>query len=102
MVHDTRTMLVLSTGHVSKKTAKFLDEADYRAEAKGVRFYPSAGGVWSYGWLIYVGDPETWPTDCLPDTSLLACASYANKAGFQYILFDRDGNLVDELPHYDW
>lgn len=83
--------LDLSTGHVSKETAEWLDE-----NPKDLIMYPKG----EYGWIVYAMQEElksyNYPKD------LVKVIKYAKKNGCVWIMFDRDGDQVDKLKLYNW
>jgi hypothetical protein len=72
-------MLVLSTGHLTEDSGNttFFDR-------------------WS--WIVWVPNEqlEDYPSD------LLQAFDLARNNGCDWIKFDSDGGVVDELPNYDW
>lgn len=34
--------------------------------------------------------------------SVAHVCNFAQKRGFEFVLLDRDAEIVDELPHYEW
>ena len=108
-------MLVLSTRHLTQATANKLPQghADL-AYFESQRLATSSGRTKSLGpdeepdwwptfardegWVFHVGDPhdEDTPKDL---TLLLA---FAQRQGVDWLMLDRDGPVVEELPHYEW
>lgn len=99
----------LSTGHISRATSIFLDEAAYalpRLDMPGAGDLPAWWvAVTPYGWLFRypAEDDPAWPAD------LAACIAYARCQGGDnagasggYILFDRDEPAIDGLEQHDW
>lgn len=83
-------MLVLSTGHISKKTAHLLDMND-----AGVVVYPKD----EYGWFVVVSD---WiDHENIPD-DLKKCLELAERHGCDWLCLDCDGKLVPDLATYKW
>lgn len=99
------TCLELSTGHVTKATAEWLDEQGELAARD-----PRVVGRWAdihmarhvYGWFVWVGQdpPEEVPEDLPVD--LEVCAAYARQQGCSWLLFDADAELIPELPKFNW
>jgi hypothetical protein len=87
---EIERMLVLSTSHLTEFTCVVvLDNYD--------------GPVWEkgeFGWFVYANLEQL---DDLPE-DLRQCVNYAQDPGVScdWIMFDRDGPIVDELPTYDW
>lgn len=93
---EIRRFVVVSTSHVTGKTANFLDTTPSRQ-------WPCAGGRYSeYGWFFYAHDENQGAgSDAIPD-DLFAVMTWARKQGCDYLLLDCDGNAVDDLPLFDW
>lgn len=100
MAHEIAKMLVLSTAHLSEQTClaylpdcrpgKVLEEPIIAFE-KG-----------EYGWFVHVSEA---PADSEgPDVplELRSAIHVARREGCQWIMFDRDGDTIDELPTYEW
>lgn len=91
---EFRRLIVISTGHVREETARLLD-----ATPSGQ--WPCLGGRYGeYGWFVYAYD-ENSGADAVPE-DLFAVMIWARKQGCDHVLLDCDGNIVDELPHFDW
>lgn len=92
-------MMVLSTAHLSEETctvyvsniALGLTEGSIVAYEKG-----------EYGYFVHV--PEDPADSEKPDVplELRSAMHVARLAGCQWIMFDRDGDTVDNLPTYNW
>ncbi len=92
MILESRKVLVLCTSHVTKATAELLDNS-------AAKDWPVIGGPYAdYGWFIYVHDENDGK---IPD-DLWAVCQFANKNGFDNILFDCDASQVDGLPTWEW
>lgn len=85
-------MMVLSTGHISKETAKLLEE-----DKVGVVVYPKD----EYGWFIVVTDWNGIDADPVPD-DLAECLKIAEENGCDWLCLDCDGETVENLPIYQW
>lgn len=84
-------MMIISSGHVSKKTASLLDEDNV-----GVIVYDKK----NYGWFIVVSD---WQDVELPiPDDLKQCLAYAENCGCDWLCLDCDGEQCLELPFYNW
>ena len=81
-------MLVLSTGHLTADTCVYRCHGLIGAYEKG-----------EYGWFVHV--EGTASLDEIPE-DLAACLAFAIIEGCEWIMFDRDGPTVPELPTYDW
>lgn len=93
---DIRSLIVISTAHVSEATARRLDTTP-------VEEWPWVGGRYSsYGWFLYAHDENTAVgDDAIPD-DLMAVMKWVFSQGCDYVLLDRDGDVVDGLGIYDW
>lgn len=85
-------MLVLSLGHISKKTAELLEENNV-----GVVTYPKS----EYGWFIVVTDWNGIDANPVPN-DLAKCLQFAEEQGCDWLCLDCDGETVDKLPLYQW
>lgn len=93
---NIRNFLILSTSHIKQETAEELDCAEYYSGNSSVL----AGGPFSeYGWFMYA-------QDCNPDgkvpSELMDVFAYANAHDCDYVLFDRDAEVIEELPTWEW
>ena len=89
--------LDLSSGHVSEETMDWLSEATpARSHCTGITIAP-----YEYG--VFVGVPDDVGNikdlECADD--LKAVLRYARQTGCDVIRFDRDGDTVADLPHFD-
>lgn len=84
-------MLNISTGHVSKETADLLNGN-------------KLDDVWTipheYGWIVFVS--EYVEKEPVPQADMQQVLVFARKHGCDYIKFDCDASLIDELPKYSW
>lgn len=89
MKPETRTILKLSTAHITLETSKLLDSLQLSDwPVFGTRFEPG------FGYLIWVDEDFTGPED------LGACITYAT--GYDFIWLDSEGPVVPELRAYTW
>lgn len=83
--------LVLSTGHLTPETT-------LRIGDNGEDIWPTLRR--EEGFLIFV------PTDALEfqkaPADLMEVMRYAKELKVEWVLFDRDGPTVKQLPHYEW
>ena len=96
MNKNIRITIVLSTGHVSEKTAYLLDGTQVLHWEK--RLGITGGRYSEYGWFMFaspVKDDRT-PAD------LFAVMQYARAQGAEHVLFDRDEPADPNLPKFDW
>ena len=82
-----RNFLDLSTGHLKPETR------DLMLNDPG---YPGVSMANEYGWFCYIcEDNPVW------DQDMKDCMAKARELGCLYILFDRDADLLDDLPYYE-
>lgn len=94
-----RAILDISTAHVRKETAELLDaitmtgiDAPVIAHAKG-----------EYGWLVYVSDdPSAQPNWSRVPVELQRLILFARRMGCDWIMFDRDGVVLEDFETWDW
>lgn len=93
-------MLTLSTAHVSEDTAALLEDTLQQTlgTAPFICFQKD-----DYGWFVHVPADvsmreslDTFPED------LRTCMDHARAEGCTWLMFDRDADLVEGLPAYDW
>lgn len=93
---DVRTFVVVSTAHLTETTARSLDSTPASA-------WPCAGGPYGeYGWFVYAHDENCGAGPVPIPDDLFGVMTWGRKQGFHYILFDCDGDVVDDLPSHDW
>ena len=80
---EIRSFLTLSTAHITRETSDLLTEKGY-----------SYG---EYGHFIWAGGPQANVSG-----DLLDVINYARANWCAYVLLDRDGDTIDELPTYEW
>lgn len=94
---EIHKMLVMSTAHVSEETAKLIDEAYDRKHAWAPAFARAEG------WLFYVGDENPVVKHGLDyPEEFAALFSFAMEQGCTWLMLDRDGDTVDNLPTFEW
>ena len=90
---EKRAILVVSTGHLTKETAEYLNDTP---SAK----WPFCGGPYAdFGWFLYAHD-ENSDGSIPPD--LYAVMQFAKANGCTNVLFDRDADQVEGLPFHEW
>lgn len=92
-----RTLLDISSGHLSQETWCWLDDQLSDAVLRDPANVPAAqiaGGKTRYGWLVYA--PER-VAEGLPD-DLAGVLLRARRQGAEYVLFDCDAPPATELP----
>ena len=92
-------MLVLSTSHITAET----DES-FRLCTDDVPaiFYPklSPHDDEPLGWIIPIETEIEWSH--IVNDDLVAIRKLAEREGCTWIMLDRDANVIEELPIYDW
>lgn len=100
-------MMCLSTGHVSALTAESISSLFNLGVppkwAQRLTAYPHG----EYGWLICIaGDVLDHmvreSVDVEMPEELLKVIRYADERGCEWLLLDRDAELIDDLPEFDW
>ncbi|CAX24287.1 conserved protein of unknown function [Methylorubrum extorquens DM4] len=93
---DVRNFVVVSTAHLTEPTARCLDRTPANQ-------WPCLGGPYGeYGWFVYAHDENSHAgPDPIPD-DLFGVMTWGRKHGFDYILFDCDGDLIEDLSSHDW
>jgi len=94
---EISTMLTINSAHITKETADIL--ADHNAAA-GWTMMLAVYDFDEYGWMIYVSDSDG-AEDGMPE-DLAACVELAQDKGCDWLRLDSDGEIVDELPVYEW
>lgn len=107
---EIEKVLVLSTAHISEKTANIIDGGK---GINGISAYP-----FKYGVFVYIGDIKAEKiTDnkiektnlfksgqmlCSVPPELIECICKASEKGCQWILFDRDAGEDERLDTFAW
>lgn len=83
-------VLDLSTAHIPEQYSQCLHEM----QAEDVIAYQHS----EYGYLMWVpaGEHDRAPTE------IQRIIDFARSLGCEYVLFDRDADVIDDLPHWDW
>lgn len=90
--HEMAAMLVLSTEHMSPATARhWIARCPWACFEKG-----------DYGWFMYVCDDDGVTEAADVPLEIRSALHVARSLGCQWIMWDRDGPVSDELPQYDW
>jgi hypothetical protein len=90
-IHKT---LILSTGHVTRETAKLLEGGNVSGHMAD----------WStYGWVIWAkADNHGGPQHhAIPD-DLQHTLDFARALDCEYLRLDSDGPRIDFLPYWEW
>lgn len=87
-----RSFLDLSTGHLTPATRQRFEDGEQLCGP----VYPHPEG---FGWFVWVGEHGDDATDAPAD--LVACFNRARKERCEYICFDCDAPMIDQLPIYE-
>lgn len=104
---ETFTVVVLSTGHLTKEVAEGLDaiiemrrdNTQHHLDPEDWRYWVIAESWSEYGWWIWA-DIEDGISE-LP-ASLYDCLCFARESNCRWIMFDCDGPLEEGLTRYEW
>ena len=91
--YDITKMVTISTAHIKESTTSFLEETLL------FPVYPS-----DYFYTIWIeDDTEYYDTfkNAIPK-DLWDCIMFAHNLGCQWLRLDGDGEIVGELPVYEW
>lgn len=94
MTHNISRMIALSTGHLTWSTVQLLEHTPISSS-----HYPVMGGPIPYGFFVYAHDEQGDGPDAIPE-DLWACCEFARAQGCDYIRFDAEEDVVDELPDH--
>lgn len=87
-------MLTLSTAHIKKSTADFLNDSD----GTGLISYMKK----EFGWFIYLNTEYIKEIASSIPEDLERVIKFAQDNDCLWLCLDRDGNLIKELPAYEW
>ncbi|MCU5076996.1 hypothetical protein OB985_05315 [Bacillus cereus] len=91
-------MLEVSTAHITYETAKWLDGQVEATKENNIDLIVYEKG--EYGAFIPLY-PEMFADKVLPE-SLVFIIGYAMGKGCSWIMLDRDVEIIDDLPTYNW
>lgn len=94
---DLTMMLTISTAHIRPETAEMLEMEDATGDM-GLTVYALGEGYESNGWLVYV-DTEAYgdvPKD------LRRLMEFCAGKNIDWLRLDGDGEILPELPTYEW
>ena len=96
--------LVVSTAHITKEDDELLTQETKEENIHDQLLYPQAV---DYGYYIStIEELEPKMCDLLLETgyspALLSLLRLAHEIGCQYLRLDRDGEIYDEFPQFDW
>lgn len=91
---EIHQMLCLSTAHLTLTTRELMDTD----ALPGSIFFPKS----QHGWFMYVPEQQLLEavSNDLP-SDVIECLSFACKQGMQWLMFDSDGPVVEELALYE-
>ena len=92
--YDITKMVTISTGHIKESTVEFLDNSLI------LSIYRTP-----YNYTIWIeNDTKNYFEDCKTEipNDLWACIMFAHNLDCQWLCLDGDGEIVDELPVYEW
>lgn len=99
---ETHTLIVLSTAHITQTTGIWLEKQGslFAGNFTDPFSWPDLSmGLTPYGWLVYVTQESV--ENALPG-DLSQVLNFAHERGAAYVLLDRDGGTIEELPTYEW
>ncbi len=96
---EIETMLVLSTAHLTQDTCGiYLSNIALGLERGSIVVFDKR----DVGFFVYVpADPEATEGPDVPLELRSAC-HVARREGCRWIMYDKDGPELDELPVYSW
>lgn len=90
----SQKMVTFSTAHIKESTTSFLEET---------LLFPVY--QYDYFYMIWIeDDTEAYlkPFKNAIPNDLWACIMFAHNLGCQWLCLDIDGEIMDELPVYEW
>lgn len=85
---------VISTAHVSEQNGKRISAAIDSGEINGMQR--------DEGWFIHIGTGRANDVIAKEMPTLHGVLEYFSDKPFQWVMFDCDGDTVDELKTFDW
>ena len=90
---NIRKFLDISTGHLPPSERDRIDDGEVPITSHA---HPEG-----YGWFVYVPqEPSDWPNIREAAPALARCLEHARKLDCDYILFDSDACIDEQLPWY--
>lgn len=100
---DITKMLTISTAHITKETAKFIDNVCKDNNLSNLIVYDETahynGCTEQYGWFIYCNADLS---DLNVPKDLLKVMCFARDNDCDWLCLDRDAEIVDSLDKYEW
>lgn len=105
-------MLELSTANIKKETDEWLTEewliSEFSDVAPSLNVFSKGEGQDQTGWFIIVPERNEWAKN--PDEfenenvpkDLVDVINFALSKNCTWILFDRDADIIKELPKFNW
>lgn len=94
----TRTYADISTAHVTADDVEYLSSLVDIPTLGPLSVYETA----EYGWLVYTGPQAGIADDKIISPEFRALLEQANAQGCTFLRLDRDGPIVDRIPHFNW
>lgn len=92
--YDITKMVTISTAHIKESTTSFLEETLLFPVYQSDYFYMI--------WIEDDTEPYLKPFKNAIPNDLWACIMFAHNLGCQWLCLDGDGEIVGELPVYEW
>jgi hypothetical protein len=89
-------MMDLSTSHITREAATYLNEQAQTNTIRTIIVYEKA----EYGWFIWVPDSNEIPDTGFPSLNLLF--KEASERHCNWIMLDIDGEEWPDIPQYEW
>lgn len=89
---DIAKMLTISTSHLSEQTFSMLAVYD---------FTPIVSYNYEFGTFIHIPDNLDSYDSTMP-RELIKCIEFAKENDCEWLRFDRDGDIIDELQTFEW
>ena len=105
---EIHRVLVLSTAHLSDHTCNI-----YLAQQVDLSATRETGSTWTppsviayekrdYGYFVWVPENPAESERADVPLELRSAIHVARREGCGWVMFDRDGPTIDDLPTYDW
>jgi len=97
-------VLVVSCAHITEEESKLFEAAALETTGHSVTLPGNLSSpmTWQYGWMFYIGDRgDSVTTEGLsPGMAAVIELAWNNK--IEWVRFDTDGPVLDNIPSYDW
>ena len=92
------TILKISSSHIEESDSRWLDDS-----LNGTVDAPFIGGRTGYGWVISLSSATTETIDEADvSDAFRTVIDFALGCGADWLLFDRDAPVIEELPTFIW